>query len=160
MSKVIRVPDPAIVEMKRICVEVLGIQFMNANLNEANFGLDQVDQLEEKNPIFILISTLKDKVRVLESGLMIRDIPVFGFMVQAVDMPSIDFTTEEVDPYIHEMRQYGDKLVYELNKSNLSDKTSPILTFDFDKTYQKFDKHLFGGGMTFTWSYNTGKRGC
>lgn len=157
--------DPAVVELKRIVTTELYISthFLYANLGQVNFGLDNLDMSEDK-PVWIFFATDKSKNKLTESGLIIRTIPVVGMMLQLVDSPTTDFNTEDVSLYVHSMHQLTNNLVYRLNKSTktymASDDYKGIVEWNFDKVYAKYDKHLFGGAVTFDWDFNTGTKGC
>ena len=154
--------DPAVTELRRIVESELPIatKFIYANLFEANFGLDQLSQSEEF-PVFLFIANDKSTNRLTETGLIVRDVSVTGMLLNSIPAnETMDFKTEDVSPYIEQMRQLGDSLIYQINKSSMTYPTSPILNYTFDKVYAKFDAHLFGVGMTFTWSINTYSRGC
>lgn len=161
--------DPAIAEIKRIVENELrnSCKFMYANLHEANYGLDGLDD-EDEFPVFLFIASDKSTNKTTESGLIIRTIEVFGMMLNSEskdpssdpDRPTIDYTSEEIDPYINQMRSLCDNLIYNLNKSSLSYVQEPIQEWEFTKIYEKFDRHLFGGGLSFKWSVNLGINGC
>lgn len=157
-----RIEDPAITELKRVVENDLAVDcsFMYANLFEANFGLDELN-LEQEFPVFLFIATDKSTTRVTNSGLIVRDIVVVGMMLNAIPADgTIDFKSKDVSPYIEEMRQLTDNLIYRINQSPLTYAPSPIMNYSVDKIYSKFDQHLFGCGITFTWSFNTNSKGC
>lgn len=157
--------DPAVAEMKRIVTTELytPVEFLYANMGQVNFGLDQIE-LADNKPVWIFFATDKSQNETTQSGLIIRTIPVVGMMLQLVDNPTTDYNTEEVSPYIYSMQQLTDKLIYQLNKSQLTyqdgDKYNGIDKWNFDKVYAKYDKHLFGGAVTFNWPFNTMRKGC
>jgi hypothetical protein len=157
-----RIEDPAITELKRIVENDLSTtcSFMYANLFEANFGLDDLS-LQEQFPVFLFIATDKSTTKITTSGLIVRDIVVVGMMLNSIPNDgTIDFKSKDVSPYIEEMRQLTDNLIYNVNKSSLTYAPSPVQNYSVDKIYSKFDQHLFGCGVTFTWSLNTNSRGC
>jgi hypothetical protein len=158
---IIRQDDPAVVELKRIVETQLALkcQFLYANLAEANFGLDQIKQMDIA-PIFIFFANDKSQNKTTETGLIVRTIPVVGMMLQPIELAAADYSSAEAAPYINEMRELNDNMVYNINKSPLSYKPEPVTEWSFDKVYAKFDKYLFGGGTQFNWAFNTGKRGC
>lgn len=154
--------DPAITELKRIVENDLSINcsFMYANLFEANFGLDELI-LNQQFPVFLFIATDKSANRIIQSGLILRDVTVVGMLLNTLDAEAtIEYKSKDVSPYIDEMRQLADNLIYNINKSSLTYEPNTITNYSIDKVYSKFDAHLFGVGLTFTWTINTSSRGC
>lgn len=157
-----RTEDPAITELKRVVENDLSIDcsFMYANLFEANFGLDELS-VQDEFPVFLFIATDRSTTRVTDSGLLVRDIVVVAMMLNSIPADgTIDFKSKDVSPYIEEMRQLSDNLIFNLNRSSVTYAPSQISSYSVDKIYSKFDSHLFGVGLTFTWSVNTNSRGC
>jgi hypothetical protein len=153
--------DPAILELKRIVEEELTnkCSFMYANMHEANFGLDKLEK-EEEFPVFVLLANDKSTNKVTDTGLIIRTIEVYGLMLNSVDDPTIDYSSEDIDPYVNQMRLLCDNLIHRLNHSSITELTQTIEEYEFSKIYEKFDRHLFGGGLSFKWSVNTQSTGC
>ena len=154
--------DPVITELKRVVTEDLSIDcsFMYANLFEANFGLDELSMTEEF-PVFLFIASDKSTNRIIQSGLILRDVTVVGMLLNSIPRDeTIEFKSKDVSPYIDQMRQLADNLIYNLNLSSLTYEPNTIASYSIDKVYSKFDSHLFGVGITFTWTINTGSRGC
>lgn len=160
MATIIKQTDPAVTEMKRIVETLLKIKttFVYANLFEANFGLDSLEG--NQFPAFIFVATNQSKEKLDENDSIIRTIPIVGMMVNIIDQSTTDITSEEADPYINQMRELGENLVYNLNKSDMTHKLEPITDVTYDKIYGRFDKHTFGVGMSFNWAINTLKSGC
>lgn len=157
-----QIEDPAITELQRIIENDLSLDcsFLYANLFEANFGLDELSQYEQF-PVFLFIANDKSNNRILPSGLIVRDVTVIGMLLNSIPADAtIDFRSKDVSPYIEQMRQLADNLVYNVNNSSLTYEPSSITSYTLDKIYSKFDSHLFGVGITFTWSINTATRGC
>jgi hypothetical protein len=154
--------DPAITELKRIVENDLSINcsFMYANLFEANFGLDELI-MNQEFPVFLFIATDKSANRIIQSGLILRDVTVVGMLLNTLDAEAtIEYKSKDVSPYIDEMRQLADNLIFNINKSSLTYEPNAITNYSIDKVYSKFDAHLFGVGLTFTWTINTSSRGC
>lgn len=152
--------DPAITELERIITTQLQVpcSFVYANLFEANFGLDEMKDVEF--PVFVYFADDKSKYKVTEYGMQTRSIPIVGMMLTTRKDPSTDYSSKEVNPDINQMRQIVENLVYNLNKSPLSiwenkDDKGGVDNFDTENIYQKFDAHLFGVGVSFNWKVKT-----
>lgn len=156
-------PDPAVIELKRVVETQLKVKtkFVYANLYEANITLDELDD-ETEFPVFVFLSTAVSREKKDSNGLITRTIPVVGFMLDVKDDPTNEYTTEDADPYINRMRQLGENLLYNLDKSAFTDLNMPYPSDDclYEKLYGKFDKHTFGVSMSFNWAFNTGVSGC
>jgi len=158
---IVKTEDPAVTELRRIVENELpiGCSFLYANLYEANFGLDGTD---EKFPLFLFVSNDKSKNEIQETGEIYREVNVVGMMLNAreVGEPTSEFSSEELSPAIDEMRQLADALIYAVNNSSLTSPTLTVDQYDIEKVYAKFDRHLFGVGINFKWTIQTGVRGC
>jgi hypothetical protein len=153
--------DPAIIELKRIVENELDspVTFVYANFTEANFGIDEIETTEDK-PAFVFLSTDQSKNRTTESGLIVRRISVVGMMLMSVDSGTNELSSEEANVYIYKMHKLINNMIFKLNKSQLTHKENPIVEWDLNKVYEKFDKSLVGAATIFNWDFNTNSRGC
>jgi hypothetical protein len=152
--------DPAITELERIIKTelVMPCSFLYANLFEANFGLDQMKDVEF--PVFVYFANDKSKYKVKEYGMQTRVLNVVGMMLQSRQDPSVDYSSKDINPDVNMTRQLVENLIYRLNKSTLSvwgdDKDKGgVDDFECENVYQKFDAHLFGVGVSFEWRIRT-----
>jgi hypothetical protein len=160
--KITTIEDPAVTELQRIVTEDLSVEcsFMYANFFEANFGLDSL-AMNQQFPVFLFIANDKSVNRIIQSGLILRDVSVVGMFLNAMPHDeTIEFKSQDVSPYINDMRQLADNFIYNINKSSLTYEPNSITSYTIDKVYAKFDAHLFGVGISFNWTINTGIRGC
>ena len=154
-------PDPAVEELRRVVENELFLKcsFVYANLHEANLGLDSLSE-DCGFPVFVFLASGRNQEKTTESGLLIRTIDVNGLMLSSTDEPTTDYSTEDVEPYVNQMRMLCENLIYRLNKSEKTYVLEPIQEFETTKVYERFDRHLFGCGLTFKWVFNTGVSGC
>jgi len=160
--RITQTEDPAITEIRRIVTEELAADcsFMYANFFEANFGLDDL-AMNQQFPVFLFIANDKSANKIIQSGLILRDVTVVGMFLNTMPHDAtIEFKSEDVSPYINEMRQLADNFIYKVNQSPLTYEPNSVMSYTIDKVYAKFDAHLFGVGITFVWTINTGSRGC
>lgn len=160
------VKDPMLVELELIVTTQLAMPcgFLHANLLEANFGLDQVSKDSQALfPVCIHVATGKNKN---DSGngddftgdLITRKASVYLLLLQKYDAPTSDFESKDVNPLVYQMHQLGNNLKYWINKSPLSI-NGGVSEWEMVDIYQKFDSHLFGQGVTFTWEMMTNSTG-
>lgn len=153
--------DPIVTELERLsALLTLPCSFMHADLYEANFGLDKLDKRSEF-PVMLYITTGREKDVVLETNLIVREVPISLMLMDSFDKRTTDYKSREVDPKINRMRENALNLIYLINKSSdLTYKPQPVEDFEVSKIYAKFDRHLFGVAVDFTWSVNTNSSGC
>jgi len=155
-----KVKDPAVLELERVVTTQLGIKcsFLEANLFEANFGLDHMKDVEF--PVFVYFADDKSKYKVKEHGMITRRMPIVGMLLNQFSNPTIDYSSAEVNADVNRCRQLVENLVYNLNKSPLSvweDKEDKggVDDFETENVYQKFDAALLGVGTSFVWRVKT-----
>lgn len=156
-----KIKDPVITELEIICKTRLNmpVTFIHANLFEANFGLDELTKDSDVTfPVFVHVANGKSKNTVNEAHEINRKVEVFGMLLNRIDNPTSDYKSEDVNDVIYEMHQLGNNLIYWINRSALS-VDGGVDEFEMVDVYQKFDAHLFGQAMTFTWSLSIGKSG-
>lgn len=156
-----RATDPVVEELKRIVTAELEMpcSFMYANLFEANFGIDSLDK-EDDFPVCVFVATEKNTEKIIETGLIIRKIEVYCLLLNSNNDPTIDYSSEQVDPFVNQMRMLAENLIHRINHSDKTYVFEPVDEFECSKIYEKFDRHLFGVALRFTWSFNTGISGC
>jgi hypothetical protein len=150
--------DAAVFALEAIC-NSLGISFMYANLFEANYGLDALDDKTEF-PCFIFFANDSIDNRTTETGLLLEDRPIVGMLVTVDDSATSDYTSKDADSKITEMYELYLKLLAAVNKSPMTYVLQPVERGKFNKVYAKFDRHVMGGMIEFTWVINTGKGLC
>ena len=152
--------DPVVTELERLA-PLLNIpcSFMYADLYEANFGLDHLDK-KAQFPVLLFITTGTEKDTILETNLIIREVPISLMMLNTLPKATTDYSSKEVDPDINLMRLNAMNLIHLINNSELTYVNEPVTEFDISKIYAKFDRHLFGVAIEFTWSVNTNSSGC
>lgn len=155
------VKDPVVTELERLA-PLLNIpcSFMYADLYEANFGLDHLDK-KAQFPVLLFITTGTEKDVILESNLIIREVPISLMMMNTLPKATTDYSSKEVDPEINLMRLNANNLIHLINSSSaLTYVNQPVGEFEISKIYAKFDRHLFGVAIDFTWAVNTNSSGC
>jgi hypothetical protein len=158
------IEDPAVTELARLAaLLVRPCSFVYANLYEANFGLDALDESKQQFPVLLYITTGKEKNNTLDTGLIVRTVPVSLMLLDVLDSKhkhTADYSSREVDPKIHVMRQLSYNLLHLINESPLTHVPTPVEDFEVNKVYAKFDRHLFGVAVDFEWEINTNTKGC
>lgn len=157
--------DQITIELERIVTTELTMpcSFIHANLAEANYGLDELDKVSF--PVFVFVAQGKNRSRINNAGNIIRRVEIFGMLLNSKgDQATSDYKSSDVNDIIFQMYQLGQNLMYQVNKSELSrssDDTEAcgVSEWQSDEIYAKFDSHLFGHGITFTWTVNTGVNG-
>jgi len=157
--------DQIINELERIVTTELTMPcaFVHANLTEANYGLDALDSVSF--PVFVFVAQGKNRSRINIAGNIIRRVELFGMLLNSKgEQATVDYKSSEVNETIFQMYQLGQNLMYQLNKSELSRSSDDgdacgVTEWQSDEIYGKFDAHLFGHGITFTWTVNTGVNG-
>lgn len=152
------VKDPIITELKRICETQLAIPttFMEANLSEANFGLDQMPDI--KFPVLIYVTSKGSSNEVGENGEILRTAKVYALLLNSTGGETLDYASADINAWIYQMYRLGQNLQYWINKSPIS-VDGGIDSWTNDNLYEKFDAHLFGQGLTFEWKISTGVTG-
>lgn len=146
----IKQKDPILVELELICKERLAIPvtFIHANLFEANFGLDQLSDV--KFPVLVHVATTKNVVELNEAHDNMRTAKIVLLLLNKVDLDTIDYKSYDLNDALNQMRNLGENLIYQINRSPLS-VNGGVDKFESDNVYQQFDAHLFGQAMTFDW---------
>jgi hypothetical protein len=162
---IIKETDPAIVALKDIVENQLQIptKFVFANIFEFNSDADLVKDADF--PCFLYFAVDKSKYRVNEAGILIRTIPIVGMMLTQIEQPTTDYKSEEVNPIITQMRRLAENMVYKINQHQYSrffdEKDSGgVKDFQADSVYGKYDKHIYGVGVTLDWKMSEGITGC
>jgi hypothetical protein len=152
--------DPIVTELERLsALLTVPCSFMHADLYEANFGLDKLDKRSEF-PVMLYITTGTERDTIMETNLTIREVPISLMMLNTLPKATTDYSSKEVDPDINLMRLNAMNLIHLVNKSELTFVGEPVTEFEVSKIYAKFDRHLFGVAVDFTWSVNTNSSGC
>jgi hypothetical protein len=155
--------DPMLVELERIAKTQLAIpcSFIHANLFEANFGIDQISRDSEQSfPVLIHVANGKNKNDPNTVNDIRRKASVFLLLLTKFDAPTSDYKSYEVNELVYQMQQLGNNLQYWINKSPLSINGGVTKdSWSMVDVYQKFDAHLFGQAIEFTWEFDTGKSG-
>jgi hypothetical protein len=150
--------DPLVVELERICKEdlVTPTTFVHANMEEANFGLDQLSDIEF--PVLVHIASNRNRTKVNEAHHLIRTVKVTALLLNRIPLDTLEYKSGEVNAEVNFMRQLGENLIYWINKSDLS-VNGGVSDFESDDVYQRMDAHLFGQAMSFDWSLDTATTG-
>lgn len=153
-----KVKDPLITELKTICESRLAIptKFVEANLAEANFGLDQL--LPTDFPCLVYITSKGSDNEIVEAGEIHRRAQVNALLLNSVPSATSDISSGEVNDYIYQMYQLSQNLMYWINKSTLS-VNGGVDKWKSDSLFEQFDAQLFGQGLTFEWRIRTGTTG-
>lgn len=153
-----KIKDPIIQELDRICKTQLAMPttFMEANLSEANYGLDELTDTDF--PVLIYVTSKGSDNEFNEAGEVQRNVRVYALLLNRVDNPTTDFNSEDVNSYLYQMEQLAQNLAYWINKSPIS-VDGGIDKWKADRLYQQFDAHLFGVGLDFEWTVSTGTSG-
>jgi hypothetical protein len=161
-----QVEDPIVEALRQVAEDSLGMYFLYANTNEANFGLDHIDDDPDCHwPVFLFVSDDKSENRLDERGVVIRTAQVNLMLLNTLEEPTDDFTSERAAPYIYALEEAAYRLIRSLNDlpataTTENDIAGGIVEWQTEKVYGKFDRHLFGVALTFKWPYYTGKLGC
>jgi len=149
-------PDPMVTELEAICTGrmVTPLTFFHAQMKEANLGMDRIPAVDF--PVLVHIATTENKVKIIETGNMIRTAKLYCLLLTA--KPSLDAAAYDVNQEINKMRQLGENMIYWINKSTYS-VNGGVNDFQMDNIYQKFDADLMGVAITFDWTFDTGKSG-
>jgi hypothetical protein len=150
--------DIIVTELKRICEAQLAtpVTFVHANMTEANFGLDQMADIQF--PVLVHLTGTRNRVKVNEAHHLIRTAKVTLLLLNRLPLETIEFKSGEVNKEVNFMRKLAENLVYWINKSPFS-VNGGISDFESDDVYQKMDAHLFGQAMAFDWSLDTATTG-
>jgi hypothetical protein len=152
-----QVKDPIVVELERVCGTLAQpLKFMHANLNEANFSVDQLPKSDF--PVFVFVATTKNRTKINEAGHYIRTAKVVCMILDKIDGQTMDFSSDSVNGTINRTRLLADNLIYWLNRSPLS-VNGGVEEFESDNVYQELDANLFGQGISFDWTVDTGTNG-
>lgn len=151
------IKDPIVVELERICgIMAQPLKFLHANLNEANFSVDQLKK--DDFPVFVFVSTTKNRTKINEANDYIRTAKVICMILDKIDGQTMDFSSDAVNGVINRTRLLADNLIYHVNKSPLS-VNGGVEEFESDNVYQELDANLFGQGISFDWIVDTGTNG-
>lgn len=150
--------DPVVIELERICKTQLAIptEFVHASMGEANFGLDQ---LEDVNfPVLVHLATNRNKNELEPSHNIMRTVRMQLLLLDRVPLETVDFKAADVNERINLMRNLGENLIYWINKSPYS-VNGGVADWNSDDVYQRMDAHLFGQAMEIEWKLDTGETG-
>ena len=150
--------DIIVLELERICKTQLATPttFLHANMSEANFGLDQLSEVEF--PVLIHLATTRNQNTLEPSHNIRRTAKVTLLLLNKISLDTIEYSSAQVNADIDFMRRLGENLIYWINKSPYS-VNGGVSDWDSDDVYQKADAHLFGQAMTFDWVLDTGETG-
>lgn len=150
--------DPIALELETICTSRLAVpvSFVHANMNEANFGLDQMS--DEQFPVLVYITGTRNKVDLDPSHNLKRTARLNVLLLNRLPLDTLEFKSGEVNQEVNFMRQLGENLIYWINRSRYS-VNGGVEKFDSDEVYQRFDAHLFGQALSFDWVLDTGETG-
>lgn len=156
---ILRVKDPLVTELEKIVTTQLvePVTFIHANLLEANFGLDQIGP-DVSFPVCVHVATGKSKVSVNEGGDWDRVADVYLLLLQRYDAPTVDYASKDVSDIVWQMHQLALNLMYFINKSPIS-VAGGVDDVELTDVYQKFDSHLFGQAVKFTWEIDEATSG-
>lgn len=154
MSSLQKAKDPILLELETICTSRLAmpVKFMHANLNEANFGLDQLTA--DNFPVLVHVSTAKDKNKIGPGGDIERTASMFCLLLNRIEQDTSDFKSYDLNNSINQMRMLGENLMYWINRSTIS-VAGGVDDWESENVYQKFDAHLFGVALTFDWTVDS-----
>lgn len=153
-----KVKDPMIVELKSICETKLAIptKFIEANLKEANFGVD--DLKDSDFPVLVFVTSRGSDNDVNEAGEIQRESQLLCLLLNRLDNPTKDYSSSETNDLIYQMYQLAQNLQYWINKSGLS-VDGGVNKWKNENLFEQFDAHLFGQQLNFGWKVNTGTTG-
>lgn len=153
-----KVKDQIVSELERICKTQLTIPttFFEANLNEANFGLDNMADMDF--PVLVFINNPKNKNSFNEAEEIQRKATINCLLLNKVEKATSDYKSSNVNPLINQIRLLGDNLAYWINRSPIS-VDGGIDEWTADNVYQRFDADLYGVAISFDWNISTGTRG-
>lgn len=164
MSTIPQAKDPIIIELERICKEDLDIpcSFMEANLGEANLGVD--DKEPGSFPMLLFITTSKNRSRKIESDVIIRKAQVTCMLLDARQATpksgteTSDYMSSEINDQLNRMRLLGENLWFWINRSSLSI-NGGVDDWASDPVYERFDADLIGQAIQFDWTIDTHSTG-
>jgi len=153
-----KVKDPILLELETICTSRLAmpVKFMHANLNEANFGLDQLTASDF--PVLVHVSTSRDKSKFGAGGDISRTSTMFCLLLNRIELDTLDFKSYDLNDSVNQMRMLGENLFYWINRSTIS-VDGGVDDWESENVYQKFDAHLFGVALTFDWTVDVQSSG-
>jgi hypothetical protein len=153
-----KVKDPMILELKAICETKLAmpVTFIEANLSEANFGLD--DLSDAQFPVLVYVTNKGSENEFNEANEIQRKAKLYCLLLNRVDGTTKDYASAEINSLLYQMYQLGQNLQYWINKSSLS-VDGGVDKWKSDNLYEQFDAHLFGQGLDFEWRVNTSTNG-
>lgn len=159
MSTIPKEKDQITTELERIAKTQLDIPctFMEANLKEANFGLDQVPA--DKFPVLLYVATTKNKSVKAETDVIIRKATIVMMLLdESPDQATSDQPTNEISDGIERMRKLGENLWYWMNRSPISIHGG-VDNWSSDAIAKKFDRDCFGQAIECEWTIDTNKTG-
>lgn len=153
-----KVKDPVLIELEVICTSrlVIPTTFVEANLSEANFGLDKLTP--DQFPVLVYVTSKGSDNEVNEASEIQRSVKLFCLLLNRYDAATSDFSSADVNSLLYQMYQLAQNLQYWINKSTLS-VDGGIDKWKADNIYEEFDAHLFGQGLEFEWKVNTATSG-
>jgi hypothetical protein len=127
------------------------VAFVYANLFDANGELDIPALMEGKDRAFIYVPPLENEDDPDEQGLLHTTFPLEFYFLRKrpVDQEgTIDYTSEEVQPIIDEMRALGRLFVHRLEEQDIVEKgterANGIGKRKYTSLYGWLDIHVFG----------------
>lgn len=150
--------DPIALELETICTTRLAVpvSFVHANMNEANFGLDQMS--DEQFPVLVYLTGTRDRNTLDPSHNIKREAKLNLLLLNRLPLDTIEFKSGEINEAMNFMRQLGENLIYWINRSRYS-VNGGVTDWNSDEVYQRFDAHLFGRAISLDWVLDTGETG-
>lgn len=133
-------------------------EYILANLREANYGLDNI--VEINKPVFVHLTNKSNDNEVEVTGNIKRIVTVIGLMLIPVEQSTSDMSSEEANKYINQMRMLSENLIWNLNTLPITHKDTINKFKNDEEFYGQFDSNLYGVSLVFNWPISTGVTGC
>jgi hypothetical protein len=142
--------------------------FIFGNLFAVNSDLDIPKLTEGKDLVFVYIPPVKVKDDTEDTPL-IHSTFTFNFMIlQRIDKPTNDYTSEEVEPIIDGCRDLVREFLHSLNDEDIVEHgvtvngtvRDGVDSWEMENIYGEFDMHLFGVAVNCELPVQEGKTGC
>lgn len=142
--------DPIITSL-RILTEAQKFKFELGDLERINLKLDSYEKEDFPVAIYIVQSNDLQQNTINETGYRTREVTI-NLLLLTSDWQDIDYSHEQVEPFIENLRQKADQIVSAVNKDAITDTNNPVEEYSIERIYAKHDYHLFGVNLSFDWT--------
>lgn|SRR5690606_20150010 len=133
-----------------------GYQLHYANLDEANYGLDQINQFPA---IIVLPFEVTDEIGA--SSLLQSSSPLTAFFIDVdTDRATIQVNTNDSEVIVQRCRTAARKFINTLLHSEIIDTSKPFESITYTPVYNQLDKAAHGVSMNTSIHFVEGVSGC